>query len=117
MICALAGQTAQNSVCGAQLLRVRSIMFSRAITFCFMAGAFTAMLTLALSVGPAIAQKTSPPPLIAQIRPGVTYEDCVERCKKCGSGRNPHCIKYFCTGYPHRKPGVPPLPVVCPQYS
>ncbi len=27
------------------------------------------------------------PPLIQQVHPGVTYEDCVERCKKCGPGK------------------------------
>jgi hypothetical protein len=48
-------------------------------------------------------------------RAGVTYEDCETRCKECGTGRNPDCVKNFCTGYPRRKPGAAPLPVVCPQ--
>src|SRR5207237_1410827 len=47
-----------------------------------------AVLLFALAVYPAAAQTTSQRPLIEQIRPGVTYEDCVIRCKKCGSGKN-----------------------------
>ncbi|EHR01105.1 hypothetical protein Bra471DRAFT_01790 [Bradyrhizobium sp. WSM471] len=76
------------------------------------------LLLAGLLVGSALAQKSHREPmLIEQIRPGVTYEDCVTRCQKCGSGKNPYCIKNFCTGYPPRKPGAAPLPVVCPQYS
>lgn len=75
------------------------------------------LFVFALSVEPAIAQTTAQPSLRERVRPGVTYEDCVTRCKMCGSGKNPHCINYFCSGYPHRKPGKRPLPVVCPQYS
>lgn len=45
-----------------------------------------------------IAQEASQPSRIEQIRPRITHEDCVTRCKKCGSGKNPRCLKYFCTG-------------------
>ena len=76
-----------------------------------------ALLPLGLLLAPAFAQTPPQPPLIQQIRPGVTYEDCVARCKKCGTGKNPDCVKNFCTGYPRRKPGVAPLPVVCPSYD
>ncbi|QIO32976.1 hypothetical protein [Bradyrhizobium sp. 1(2017)] len=68
-------------------------------------------------IGPAIAQEKAPKTLQEQRRPGVTYEDCVERCNKCGSGKNPDCVKNFCTGYEHRKPGVKPLPVTCMDYG
>lgn len=78
------------------------------------------LLLVGLAISPALAQKVKEqtpkqPTLIEQTRPGVTYEDCATRCEKCGSGRNPDCVKNFCTGYPHRKPGAEPLPVVCPE--
>lgn len=76
------------------------------------------LLVAGLLVSPTLAQKSHREPmLIEKMRPGVTYEDCVTRCHKCGSGKNPYCIKNFCTGYPHRKAGAAPLPVICPQYS
>ena len=55
------------------------------------------------------------PAAVSHMGPGATYEDCVARCEKCGSDRNPDCVKNFCTSYPHRQPGAAPLPVVCPQ--
>jgi hypothetical protein len=71
-----------------------------------------------LAISPVLAQKDKgPPTLIEQMRPAITYEDCETRCKECGSGRNPECVKNFCTGYPRRKPGAAPLPVVCPGYG
>ena len=78
------------------------------------------LLLVGLAISPALAQKADEqtpkqPTLTEQMRPGVTYEDCVTRCEKCGSGKNPDCVRNFCTGYPHRKPGEAPLPVVCPQ--
>ena len=78
-----------------------------------------ALLLFGLLLAPAFARTQTPPqpPLIQQVHPGVTYEDCVERCKKCGTGKNPDCVKNFCTGYPHRKRGAAPLPVVCPSYD
>jgi hypothetical protein len=78
------------------------------------------LLLVGLAVSPALAQKANEqtpkqPAFIAHIGPGATYEDCVTRCERCESGRNPDCVKNFCTAYPHRKPGEAPLPVVCPQ--
>jgi hypothetical protein len=77
----------------------------------------TGLILVGLTIGPALAEtakdsaatneKTSPN--------AVTYEDCVARCEKCKSRRNPDCVKNFCAGYPHRQPGAGPLPVVCPQ--
>ena len=75
------------------------------------------LLLVGLAISPALAQKAKEPTLMEQIRPDVTYEDCVARCKQCGTGKNPHCVKNFCTGHPHRKPGAKPLPVACPDYS
>lgn len=48
-----------------------------------------ALLLFGLLLAPAFAQTQTPPqpPLIQQVHPGVTYEDCVERCKKCGTGK------------------------------
>ena len=78
------------------------------------------LLLVGLAISPAWAQDgkgqaQKQPTLIQQARPGVTYEDCVARCNKCGSGMNPDCVRNFCTGYPHRKRGATPLPVVCPE--
>lgn len=75
------------------------------------------LLLIGLAISPALAQKGKEPTLMEQIRPGVSYEDCVARCAKCGSGQNPDCVKNFCTGHPRRKPGVPPLPIECPSYG
>jgi hypothetical protein len=78
------------------------------------------LLLVGLAISSALAQKANEqtpkqPALIEQMRHGVTYENCVTRSEKCGSGRNPDCVRNYCTGYPHRKPGEAPLPVVCPQ--
>jgi hypothetical protein len=79
------------------------------------------LLSLALFDSPASGQKASQPPPtehpppIEHTQPIVTFDDCVARCEKCKSLKNPDCIKNFCTGYPRRKPGESPLPVVCPQ--
>jgi hypothetical protein len=75
------------------------------------------LLIVGLAISPASAQKAKEPTLMEQIRPGVTYEDCATRCEKCGSGKNPDCVKNFCTGHPRRKPGATPLPVECPSYG
>jgi hypothetical protein len=79
------------------------------------------LVLLALFVSPATGQKasqpppTEQPPPIEHTQPVVTFEDCVARCEKCKRLKDPDCIKNSCTGYPHRKPGESPLPVVCPQ--
>jgi hypothetical protein len=52
---------------------------------------------------------TEHPPPIEHTRHIVTFGDCVARCEKCKSLKNPDCIKNFCTGYPRRKPGASPL--------
>lgn len=80
------------------------------------------LVFVAFLMNPAFAQNTSQAPPNAPkasggLRPEVTYEDCETRCKQCGTGRNPDCVRNFCTGYPRRKPGAAPLPVVCPQYG
>jgi len=77
------------------------------------------LLLLALVTGPALAQKTKEPTLMEQIRPGVTYDDCVDRCNKCdmASGRVQNCVSWYCYGRPKRKPGAAPLPIVCPSYD
>jgi len=83
------------------------------------------MALISILFAPAFAQTPQPPlPRVqpTQVPPSqrnfgsaVTYEDCVARCQQCGSGHNPECSRNFCTGYPHRKPGAAPLPVVCPD--
>lgn len=70
-----------------------------------------------LFVGPAVAQKTSQPPLIEQIRPGVTYEDCVTRCKNAAPARTLTASSISALAIRTERPGASPLPVVCPQYS
>ncbi len=75
------------------------------------------LLLVGLAISPAVAQTAKEPTLQERLRPGVTYEDCVTRCKQCGSGKNPDCVKNFCTGYAHRKPGAKPLPVECLNYG
>jgi hypothetical protein len=78
-----------------------------------------AMVLIGLLFSPAFGQTPVPrsqvPPSQGNLGSAVTYEDCVTRCKKCGSGQNPECIREFCSGYPHRKRGAKPLPVVCPE--
>jgi hypothetical protein len=80
------------------------------------------LLLVGLAISQALAQKANEqapkqPALTDQTRWGITYEDCVARCEKCGSRRDPDCVKNTCTGYPHRQPGAAPLPVVCPQVN
>jgi hypothetical protein len=75
------------------------------------------LFLVGLAISPASAQQTKKPSLMEQMRPNVTYEDCVTRCEKCGSGKNPDCVRNFCAGHPRRKPGVGPLPVECPSYG
>jgi hypothetical protein len=77
----------------------------------------TGLILVGLIIGPALAEtaKDSTAPNEKTSPDAVTYEDCVARCEKCKSRRNPDCVKNFCTGYPHRQPGAGPLPVVCPQ--
>ncbi|MGY4252941.1 hypothetical protein ACVI1L_000009 [Bradyrhizobium sp. USDA 4516] len=76
------------------------------------------LLVLGLAVLPVVAQgQEKPKRLIDQHRPGVTFEDCVERCHACMGHRNEACIKNYCTGYERRKPGAKPLPIECPSYG
>jgi hypothetical protein len=75
-----------------------------------------ALLLLALLVSP-VAGQYAPYPSFITKPPGMTFEDCFKGCKKCGSGKNPDCVKNFCGGLPHRKPGAPRVPIVCPSYS
>jgi hypothetical protein len=63
------------------------------------------LLFVGLTIGPAVAQNAKEPTqeqkeptLMEQMRAGVSYENCVARCEKCGSGRNPDCVKNFCAG-------------------
>jgi hypothetical protein len=80
----------------------------------------TGVLLVGLAISPALAQKVNeqtPKQPVPTEQTGwvLTYEDCVTRCAKCASGRNPDCVRNFCSGKPHRQPGASPLPVVCPQ--
>ena len=75
------------------------------------------LLLVGLAISPALGQNAKEPTFLEQMRPGVSYEDCVTRCKKCGSGKNPDCVKNFCAGHPHRKQGAKPLPVECLNYG
>src|SRR5215831_1390550 len=63
----------------------------------------TGLLLVGLTIGPALAETTkdSTTPNKKTSPDAVTYEDCVARCEKCRSRRNPDCVKNFCTGYPH----------------
>ena len=80
-----------------------------------------AMVLIGLVLSPAFGQEVVPrsqvPPSQRNLGSEVTYEDCVARCEKCGSGKNPNCMRNFCGGKPHRKPGAAPLPVVCPEVN
>jgi hypothetical protein len=75
-----------------------------------------ALLLLALLVSPVAGQNAPTPSFIVK-PPGTTVEDCVKGCKKCGSGKNPDCVRNFCGGLPHRKLGMPRVPIVYPGYS
>jgi hypothetical protein len=57
----------------------------------------TGLLLVGLAISPTLAQKAD------------------EQTPKQPTGKNPDCVRNFCTGYAHRKPGEALLPVVCPQ--
>jgi hypothetical protein len=56
-----------------------------------------AMVLIGLVLSPAFGQEVVPrsqvPPSQRNLGSEVTYEDCVARCEKCGSGKNPNCMR------------------------